>query len=283
MKLSSLSRRQFLNASAAVSGAGLLGLSSGAAFAAGNRIENIGIQLYTVRNLMAESVPNTLGQLAAMGYSEVEFAGYFKHSPADIKRMVADAGLTTPSTHIGLVDITLKLEETMDAAAEIGHDYVVLAYLMPKDRASLDQYKSYIDVFSAAGEAAKKRGMHFGYHNHDFEFKALDGVLPYDLMLEQIDSDLMKMTMDLFWINHAGKDPFQYFDKHPGRFKQCHVKDAGADGLMTDVGTGTIDFGNIFAQREKAGFEHYYVEHDMPKDALATAKNSADFLQALRF
>ncbi len=102
-------------------------------------------------------------------------------------------------------------------------------------------------------------------------------------MLEQIDADLMKMTLDLFWINHAGKDPFQYFDKHPGRFKQCHVKDADKRGMMTDVGTGTIDFAKIFSQREKAGFEHYYVEHDMPKDALLTAKNSADFLTNLRF
>lgn len=232
---------------------------------------------------MAKSVPDTLAALGKMGYQEVEFAGYFDHSPGTIKSMVADAGLTTPSTHIQLTEIRDTLEQTMDMAAEIGHEYVVLAYLAPDARISLDQYKSYIDVFSKAGEAANKRGMRFGYHNHDFEFAPLDGVLPYDLMLEQIDSELMTMTMDLFWIHRAGHDPLHYFDKYPGRFAQCHVKDASSSGAMVDVGAGTIDFASIFARGEKAGFQHYYVEHDMPENSLQTAKNSIEYLQQLTF
>lgn len=281
-----LTRRKFLNQGATITGASLLGLSLGlpntSAYAQ-NRLEKVGLELYTVRGLMAESVAETLKAVAEIGYQEVEFAGYFDHSAADIKSMVADAGLTTPSTHIQLPEIRDELEATMDYAAEAGHDYVVLAYLVPAARTSLDQYKSYIDIFGKAGEAAKSRGMQFGYHNHDFEFVELDGVKPYDYMLQQVDADLMAMTLDLYWIHRAGNSALEYIDKHPGRFGQCHVKDADANGRIVDVGTGVIDFASIFAQKDKAGFQHFHVEHDMPRNALETATNSFNYLQNLEF
>ncbi len=276
-------RRRFLNMAAVVTGAGLFAGLNIPAVAMGTRLESIGIQLYTVRDLMAKSVPDTLVALAALGYKEVEFAGYYDHSPAELDAMLSGAGLSSPSTHVQLADIRDTLEKTMDTAAEIGHEYVVLAYLMPSERTSIDDYKSYVELFSKAGEAAKQRGLQFGYHNHHFEFETMGGVKPYDLMLEQIDSELMKMTLDLYWIHRAGQDPFHYFDKHPGRFKQCHVKDMNKEGGMADVGAGTIDFAKIFAQREKAGFEHYYVEHDMPANSLQTAENSIGYLKGLRF
>jgi len=265
------------------SGASLLGLTGTPVFAGGNQLDRVGIQLYTVRDLMAKNVASTLQSLAKLGYKEVEFAGYFDKNPDEIKRLLTAAGLTSPSTHISLDLIKNKLDETMDMAAEVGHEYVVLAYLGEQERSSLDHYKSYVELFSKAGEAAIKRGMHFGYHNHHFEFMPLEGILPYDFMLEQIDSELMKMTMDLYWIHRAGKDPFPYFDKYPGRFKQCHVKDMAENGLFTDVGAGTIEFAKIFAQSKKAGFEHFYVEHDMPKDSLQSAANSIAYLQKLVF
>jgi sugar phosphate isomerase/epimerase len=268
---------------AVVTGAGLFTGLSIPAVAMDAHLERIGIQLYTVRDLMAESVPDTLAALAAMGYKEVEFAGYYGHSPAELKAMLSGAGLSSPSTHVQLTNIRDTLEKTMDAAAEVGHDYVVLAYLTPDERASIDDYKSYVELFSKAGEAARQRGLQFGYHNHHFEFEEMGGVKPYDLMLEQIDSELMKMTLDLYWIHRAGQDPFYYFDKYPGRFKQCHVKDMNKEGAMVDVGAGTIDFARIFAQREKAGFEHYYVEHDMPANSLQSAENSIQYLKELSF
>jgi len=276
-----LSRRDFVKL-ASLAAAGTLAHSSGA-LAAGQKLGAIGIQLYTVRQLMAKSVPATLTALSALGYKEVEFAGYYNTEPAQLKSLLAGAGLVSPSTHIDLEQIKNSLEQTMDSAAEIGHDYVVLAYLSERERASLDHYKSYVELFSRAGEAAKSRGMHFGYHNHHFEFAPLEDVVPYDFMLQQIDGDLMKMTMDLYWINRAGQDPLAYFERFPGRFKQCHVKDMGTDGAITDVGAGIINFARIFARAEQAGFEHYYVEHDTPKDALVSASNSIDYLQKLFF
>jgi len=281
MNNKTFSRRDFVKL-ASLATAATLALPVGA-LAAGKQLSSIGIQLYTVRQLMAQSVPATLTALAALGYKEVEFAGYYDTAPAQLKSLLAGAGLVSPSTHISLQQLESALEETMDSAAEIGHDYVVLAYLSESERASLDQYKAYVELFSRAGEAAKSRGMDFGYHNHHFEFSALEGVVPYDFMLQQIDSELMKMTMDLYWINRAGQDPLAYFERYPGRFKQCHVKDMATGGAMSDVGAGTIDFARIFARAEQAGFEHYYVEHDMPKDALVSAGNSIDYLQKLRF
>ena len=283
MKAISQSRRNFLKVAGAAASASLLSLTAPSIFAGGRQLQNIGIQLYTVRDLMAENVAQTLQSLAKLGYKEVEFAGYFGKTPDEIKSLLTGAGLSSPSTHISLDLLKNKMDETMDIAAEVGHDYVVLAYLGENERNSLDQYKSYIELFSKAGEAAQQRGMHFGYHNHHFEFLPLEGVLPYDFMLDQIDSRLMKMTLDLYWIHRAGKDPMPYFDKYPGRFKQCHVKDMAENGFFTDVGAGTIDFAKIFARSEQAGFEHYYVEHDMPKDSLQSAANSIAYLRDLAF
>jgi len=270
------SRRNILRTGSIGLGASLLGLSGGAHAAN----QAIGIQLYTVRDRMAQSLPDTLTALSTLGYREVEFAGYYEHSPKQIKTLLTQLNLISPSTHVALAQITDNLSQTLDIMAEIGHEYVVLAYLSPEQRkGGLDGYKRYAELFSEVGIATKKMGMQFGYHNHAFEFEAIDGVKPYDLLLQQVDSDLMKMTMDLFWINKAGHDPLDYFAKHPGRFAQCHVKDMDAAGNMVDVGAGIIDFAAIFLQREIAGFEHFYVEHDQPADSLASAKRSLAHLQ----
>jgi sugar phosphate isomerase/epimerase len=289
MTISNITRRRLLLTGATATGMSLFGMANRSAlagesvFATVSTLQTVGIQLYTVRDLMAKSVADTLEAVAKLGYREVEFAGYYGHAPAELKTMLADTGLSSPSTHVGLTEIRDNLDQTLDTALAIGHDYVVLAYLAPGERTSLDDYMGYVELFSRVGEAARERGLQFGYHNHDFEFVSIDGVKPYDLMLQQIDAELMKMTLDLFWIHKAGGDPYHYFGAHPGRFKQCHVKDMNASGEMVDVGAGVIDFASIFANRERAGFEHYYVEHDRPEDSLLTAANSIQYLNELVF
>lgn len=276
------SRRHFMALSGVAIGAALTGIGSLPAAAGDRTLKNIGIQLYTVRDHMENSVPDTLKKIKSFGYNEVEFAGYFGHSPKDIKSMLADVGLTAPSTHVGINEFRKDIAVTLDHAVEVGHDYISIPFLNKKER-TLEHYKAHADFFNKIGEEANKRGLRFGYHNHEFEFDVTDGVTPYDLLLERVDADKMQMTMDLFWIIKAGRDPFEYFAKHPGRFEQCHVKDMAADGAMVDVGAGEIDFAKIFAASKQAGFKHYHVEHDRPADSFASAKNSADHLKKLTF
>jgi sugar phosphate isomerase/epimerase len=161
-----------------------------------------------------------------------------------------------------------------------------------------DAWKHAAETFNRAGEASKKAGIQFAYHNHWFEFLPVNGKLPYDILLTECDPNLVKMELDLCWITVGGQDPLKYFDRYPGRFPLVHVKDVkrippvtagGAQDFgssmkdMTEVGSGIIDWKKIFAQSDKAGIKHYFVEHDNPKKPLESIKTSYDYLARLRF
>jgi sugar phosphate isomerase/epimerase len=263
-----------------------------------HKIEKIGLQLYTVRDLMKQDFDGTLAKVAAVGYKEVEFAGYFDHSPKDVRAAVDRHGLTAPSAHIDYKNLGDKFPEVIEAAKVVGHNYLVNPWIDEEIRKQPDGWKQAAETFNRAGEACKKAGIQFAYHNHWFEFLPVNGKLPYDLLLTECDPNLVKMELDLCWITVGGQDPLRYFDRYPGRFPLVHVKDVkrvppvtagGAQDFgssmkdMTEVGSGIIDWKKIFAQSDKAGIKHYFVEHDNPKTPLESIKKSYDYLARLRF
>lgn len=263
-----------------------------------HKIEKIGLQLYTVRDLMKQDFDGTLAKVAAVGYKEVEFAGYFDHSPKDVRAAVDRHGLTAPSAHIDYKNLGDKFPEVIEAAKVVGHEYLVNPWIDEEIRKQPDGWKQAAETFNRAGEACKKAGIQFAYHNHWFEFLPVNGKLPYDLLLTECDPNLVKMELDLCWITVGGQDPLRYFDRYPGRFPLVHVKDVkrvppvtagGAQDFgssmkdMTEVGSGIIDWKKIFAQSDKAGIKHYFVEHDNPKKPLESIKKSYDYLARLRF
>jgi sugar phosphate isomerase/epimerase len=276
-----MDRREFVTAmgAAGLTGAGVLCSGCGAT----GRLHRIGLQLYTVRGAMQESVDRTLEQVAAIGYDEVEFAGYFDRSPQQIRALLDLHGLSAPAAHLPLESFENDWEATLAAAATVGHRYVILPSLPPTDRTGLDAYRSFAERFNRFGERAKAAGLVFGYHNHDFEFAPQDGRIPYDVLLEETDPTLVAFEMDLFWITKAGGDPSAYFSDHPGRFHLVHVKDMSADGSMTDVGAGTLDFASWFALGRQAGIRHYIVEHDEPAEPFTSIAASYHYLHALRY
>ena len=276
-----LTRRRFLAGTGLAAGA-ILAAATLPAWAKGRHLNSFGIQLYTVREQMKKDVAATLEAIASFGYKEVEFAGYFGHSPAKIKSMLQDAGLTAPSAHIGLSNFDKNLTKTLDDALEAGHKFVTVP-AMPKILRNVEGYKKTADKFNVFGEEANKRGLRFGYHNHNFEFEVMDGITPYDLLLDRVDAKNMQFTLDLYWVTKAGHSPLAYIDKYPGRFEQCHVKDMDSKGNMVDVGDGIIDFPSIFAASKMAGFKHYYVEKDRTENSLLTAQRSAVYLKKLTF
>jgi sugar phosphate isomerase/epimerase len=237
-------------------------------------LDRIGLQLYTVRSLMAEDVERTLEMVAGVGYHEVEFAGYFDRQPAALRATLDSLGLAAPATHVDLATLRDRFPEVLEAAATLGHRYVVLPWLAPEDHDSLDDYRRLADEMNQLGEACRSADVQFAYHNHDFEFERLEGEIPFDLLLARTDPELVAIELDLFWIIDAGSDPLTYFETHPGRFRLCHVKDRAADGTMVEVGAGVIDFTNIFARSEQAGLAHYFVEHDQPGDPEASIRAS---------
>ena len=253
---------------------------------AATKLNAIGVQLYTVRAEMAKDFEGSLRKVAEIGYKEVEFAGYYNKTPKDIKEILGRNGLTAPSTHAPLADIQTKLDQTIESAKEIGHKYLICPYLVDKDRETLDQYKRHAETFNRAGEACQKAGIQFGYHNHDFEFAPKDGKLPYDLLLQETDKNLVKMELDLYWIVKAGQDPLAYINKHKDRFVLFHVKemDKTPNKDITEVGRGVIDFKNIFAKTPKGAIKHYFVEQDRcPGSPFDSIKISYDYLKQLQF
>ncbi|HEV1996338.1 MAG TPA: sugar phosphate isomerase/epimerase, partial [Candidatus Acidoferrum sp.] len=193
-----------------------------------HQIDRVGVQLYTVRDAMKTDFEGTIAKVAATGYKEVEFAGYFDHSPKDVRALLDKNGLSSPSCHVGYDVVEKKWPETLEAAKIVGHSYIICPWIDEKQRKEPDGWKRAAELFNKAGEASKKAGIQFGYHNHSFEFDpsdSLGGKLPYDFLLAETDAKLVAMEMDLCWISVAGKDPLAYFDKHPGRFPLVHVKD----------------------------------------------------------
>ena len=200
--------------------------------------------------------------------------------------MLGRHGLRAPASHVQLRAGLEGWEQTLEAAKLIGQTYVVVASVAPGERRTLDDWKRIAERFNRAGEAARKHGLRFGYHNHDFEFPLIDGQVPFDVLLAETDPRLVVIELDLYWITKGGKDPLDYFAKWPGRFPIVHVKDMDAtpEKGFADVGKGIIDFRRIFARSRQAGIRHYFYEQDRtPGDPFESARVSYQYLRALTF
>jgi sugar phosphate isomerase/epimerase len=293
--MDTLDRRTFLG----TLGAGMI--AARASFA--SSVKRVGVQLYTVRTDMEKDFDGTLAKVAAIGYKEVEFAGYFNRAPAEVRDVLKRHGLSSPAAHLDYPTVSdpAKWAKALEGAATIGQTFLVNPWIDEPVRNQPDAWKRAADVYNTAGAAAKTHGIQFCYHNHNFEFyprEDMGGKLPFEYLLETCDPKLVKMELDLCWISAAGKDPLEYFRRYPGRFPLVHVKGlkkvpaasptpVAIDKVLpdvTDVGhDDVIDWKRIFAQSKEAGIQHYFVEHDVPKDPLASLKNSYDYVSTLQF
>jgi len=286
------SRRSFLKTAAVVS-AGLM--VSPELFAMSNR-RQIGTQLYTVRDLMAKDPIGTLEKISKIGYKTVEGATYtgselfYGMPPEQFKMVLSDNGLEMISGHYLLGAAMPNTKGTMvndwqkavDDAAAVGLKYMVCAHLSNTERGTLDGYQQTAEKLSAAGAISQKAGIQLCYHNHDFEFVAQDGKLPYDVLLQGTDPDLVKMEMDIYWVYKAKQDPIALFKKYPGRFPLWHVKDMDntPKQMFTEVGNGVIPFKTIFAQAKVAGLDYFFNEQDVcPGDPLDSMAKSYKYIK----
>jgi len=276
----SLSRRQLLGSCTAL---GLTTLIAPAiTLAATSAKKQVpGIQLYTVRASMATDVPGTLQGIAGIGYKEVEFAGYFDHSPQQIRSLLDDLHLKSPSAHVDPHAMRDNPLELVEAAKVIGHDYLTVAWLRPEDRHSLDDYKRWAEIFNRAGEVCRSNGVRLAYHNHDFEFLAMDGQVPFDILLNEVDAALMDFEMDMFWVRKGGQDIVETLKRAPERFTMAHIKDMDEQGNMVAVGNGAIDYAGILENEAASGLRHLFVEHDNPSDPFKSAAISHLSLSAI--
>lgn len=268
-----MNRRRFLELSA-LSTAGLA--LAPPLFAENARpVKHLGLQLWSVREDMGKDTPGVVKALSKMGYREVEGFGYnegkmFNMPFLDFVKLLKDNGITMPSSHVMFTSksydaasksLTDSAKKAIDDAASIGQRYVVCPYMADEDRTKIPDM---VKVYQAAGEYAKKAGVRFGYHNHNFEFekKGPDGRLIVEWLLHEVDPKLMAMEMDIYWVAFANHNPLDWFRIYPGRWELCHVKDMARSEKREsiEVGDGSIDFSTILGQSTKAGIQHYIVE-----------------------
>jgi sugar phosphate isomerase/epimerase len=277
-----MDRREFLGATSAIALGSLLPPACRTAH--GARLDKIGLQLYTVRDQMKENFEGTIARVAEIGYKEVEFAGYFDHSPADVRAILDRHRLTAPSVHVGNIEPD-AWKASLDAAKEVGHQYIVVPWVPQEKRMTLDGWKRVAAEFNRAAQTARDAGVQFAYHNHDFEFPRMEGQVPFDVLLQNTDPKLVQLEIDLYWITKGGQDPLAYFSRWPGRVPLVHVKDsAGApEHKMVDVGQGNIDWKRIFNKKDQAGIKHFFVEHDQPPQPFDDIAASYRYLKQLEF
>jgi len=274
-------RRDFLKISAAGAlGAVALGPMACTSAAVDKKSFGVGLQLYTIRDAIAEDLLGSLTKVSEMGYKFVELANYsdgqfYGKTPKEFKKMVDDLGMKVVSSHTSVEAegiTTASAQQMADAHAEIGVEYCVQPWIEEKDR-NVETYKRMIAEWNKVGEIMMNVGIQFGYHNHNFEFLPTDGMVPYfDLFLPEMDADLITMELDCYWATKAGQDPVEMFNKYPGRFQLLHFKDMSAAVTepfytvdkddITSVGSGLIDYKRIYEAREKAGMKYFFVEDD---------------------
>lgn len=278
-----INRRRFI-ASLAGAAAGFRVGTAAAQRLAGKAgtLDRLGVQLYTLRSLMAQSVSRTLATVAKAGYREVEFAGFFDTPVTEVRRMLDDNGLVAPSSHVTLDGLGPNLESLLDDANELGQRYLTVAWIDERDRTS-DGYARVVERLNEAGERARRAGLMLAYHNHVYEFSRVGRDLPYEMLLQECDPRNLVMEADIFWMLKAGQDPLDWFTRYPGRFHMLHIKDMGPPPTneMLDVGKGVIDWREILDRRKEAGVRHLFVEHDEPKDPVASIRSSYRYLSAL--
>jgi len=265
----------------------------------------IALQLYTVRDDMANDFYGTLKKVKELGYDGVEFAGLYGKTAKEVKEMCKEVGLTPISAHVPLVDM-MRDDRILEVYAEIGCEFVAIPYLNEEFRPGQEKFSEVIEWAGKLGRKANGLGMKLCYHNHDFEFVKLDGEYALDILYKEVPADILQPQLDTCWVNVGGENPVDYINKYAGRIDILHLKDfvgsrsenmyaligidenekkdTGGKFEFRPVGKGVQDFPAILAAAEKAGTKWVVVEQDSPSLGLTPmecAKVSIEYLKTL--
>lgn len=316
-------RRDFLRNLAFATSAGTLVLPAELqATTTSKAPKKIGVQLFSIPKITEKDFAGTMQKVAAIGFKEIEFygpytfsasedqqrwssvttalgfsgSGFFGLTTQQAKKILDDNGLTAPSLHTGLASLQGAMGPLAEAANILGSRYVVLPSAATHN--TLDGYRKQAEEFNSIGREAKKLNVRFAYHNHGNGLKALDGKVPFDLLLENTDPELVYYQMDIYWMTAGGVDVVNYLDKYRKRFRLMHVKDMtkearfSGDGgdpqqwmelfpFLADAGSGVLDLKKIISRAQKSGVEHFIVERDLAPNGLDDLAKSYEYLREL--
>lgn len=236
-------------------------------------VDNIAIQLYTVRELAAEDFAGTLKTIADIGYKAVELAGFYGNSAEEIRAITDELGLKVASAHIPATDFEADLGKVVSDLQTLGADWGVIPWISPENR-SESALRAYGEQFNQYADTLASGGIKFGYHNHDFEFmeKAENGSSLFDMLVQVTDPTKVMFELDAYWVSVGGLDPAEVLTQYSDRIKLVHLKDGFSNNLVRggDVpfGEGDLDFGTFFAAADAAGVEYYITEQDTRVDVV---------------
>lgn len=274
-----------------------------------NKLEEFGLQLSTITPLMMSDFEGTLAEVAAVGYRQVEFSalGFLGRTATHVAEQLKLNGLQAPVGRItpklpadamqrSSAELAVLFRErsraehlvenvahALEQAAAVEQKVLNLPALMPADYQTLDQVKFNIEQLNAAGELCAEQGVRFGYHNHDWEYQPIDGVVPYDLMLQEIAPEHLSLQLDQYWVVKATGGFAKYFAEHGDRINSVHLKDMDASGDFADVGFGTLDMPAFIRTAKAAGVDYYFVERDRPPQPRQTMQRAYGYLQEMTY
>lgn len=241
-----------------------------------------GLQLFTVRDLLADDRDGTLRRIADVGYRTVELAGLAGATAHDMRASLQRNKLAVPSMHASYDSLDGNLDAVLEEARTLGLEVVVCPSIDAEKRVTADDWKRICDSFGRIARTLSSHGLSLAYHNHDFEFVPLaDGSIPFDLMIRETDPRELKLEIDVYWVAKAGRDPLQLLKDNRGRVLLVHLKDLAPDGATVELGRGVLDFEKIIRTALAAGAKHLFVEQDSSTDPLASVRTSFQFLERL--
>jgi sugar phosphate isomerase/epimerase len=240
----------------------------------------IGLVLYTVRDRAEKDFAGTVREVAGIGYGCVEICGTFGLAATQVRELGGETGLRLLSAHVGLGDLTDGFDKTADYYGEAGVEMLVVPGLPEECRGDTKTWVKTARLLSEIGARLKDRGVPFGFHNHDVEFKPVGGTTGWDILVRECDPGCVNFQVDVYWAATGGRDPLDALEAVRGRVPTIHAKDMAPGGSMADVGAGTLDFAAMAAARAELGIRCFLVEHDEPApSSIESARKSFDFLR----
>ncbi|MGB3587388.1 MAG: sugar phosphate isomerase/epimerase [Tunicatimonas sp.] len=272
-------------------------------------IDQLGLQLYTVRDELVAKPQETIQAIRNAGYQQIEL--FDSQLLPQLHSVLKSLGIAINSTHflsplltgnwefqdalgVRRPPLNYTLQAAIDQAAQYEVTYFIFPFLYPEERGGIDSYKALAEQLNQTGELCKQAGIRMGYHNHSFELQPMDGSSPMEVLLTETDPELVCFELDVFWVSVAGHDPAQFIKKYANRIELLHLKDKKTNTPQTyraitmprksfqPVGSGILNFTEILQAAQEANVQHVFVEQDASDDPLGDIKRSSEYLQSLR-
>lgn len=244
----------------------------------------VALQLYTVRDALAQDYPGTLEKVKQIGYDVVQLTGQMPYDGPEMARLLDGIGLAVAGIHVGLDALEEKADYWADFARTVGTQDLVVPYLPEELRRTREDWLAMAARLDALGASFGRQGIRLSYHNHNFEFIQFGGVYALDLLYENSSPENLRAEIDTYWVQYGGADPVEYIRKYPGRQPILHLKDMASDEerSFAEIGRGILDWKAITAAAAEAGVEMFCVEQDRCSgDPVESARISRDYLKEL--